>query len=354
VKSPAIDFQCNCQRTMVNDQEKLVMKNILKLIWNFEESRLRAAYRVFLEIIAYFLVSLVLKKSLQQVIDLPEYLDGSTPLWFILVLTCIRMGRIGTVWLAAKYLDKRLISDFGMLFNKEWFIELMFGLLLGAVAMTGIFLVELAMGWVTISETLHVGLADRSFVAGMFSFFILLFIVGISEELFYRAYILQNFAEGLNFRNKPVHAVLYAVLVSSIIFGLTHALNDNATFTSTINIMLGGIFLSVGYILTGRLAISIGLHTTWNFFQGNIFGFAVSGNAFLKDSVSLIEIEQSGPTVWTGGPFGPEAGISGLIAMLVITLTVIGWIYIRTGRIKIYSPLAVAPNKSAYPLTIDS
>lgn len=88
--------------------------------------------------------------------------------------------------------------------------------------------------------------------------------------------------------------------------GVAHAANPNATLTSTANVAVAGIMLGTGYVLTGRLGLSIGLHTTWNLFQANVFGFPVSG--LEPVGATLLAVEQGGPEAWTGSDFGPEGG----------------------------------------------
>ena len=323
------------------------MKLLINMFWNKEEQRLRAVFRFLIEFSSYFLITNLLAKVVRLFIDYPTEFNGATPLWVIFILILFRFARLITVWISAKYMDKRLFSDLGVTLNKTWWIELLFGLGLGAIAMSSVFAVQLSLGWVSIKEVCHVFSSDGSFVISLITYFIFILVAAAVEEFFYRGYLLQNIAEGLNFKNNPNKAIIFAVLLSSILFGLTHVFNDGATFVSTANIMFAGVFLSIGYILTGRLAISIGLHIAWNFFQGNIFGFAISGNTFIKESVTLFSIEQRGSDVWTGGDFGPEAGFIGLIAMLIITFSVIIWVYVREGQIKLYSPIAIPPSKKS-------
>lgn len=320
------------------------MKLLVNIFWNKEEQRLKAFFRFIIEFASYFLITGLLAKVVRLFIEYPTEFNGATPLWVILILIFFRFARLFTVWISAKYMDKRLFTDLGVTLNKTWWTELFFGLVLGAITMSCIFAIQVSLGWVSIKEMYHVFDADGSFVISLTAYFIFILVAATVEEFFYRGYLLQNIAEGLNFKNKPNKAIVFAVLLSSILFGLTHVFNDGATFVSTANIMFAGIFLSIGYILTGRLAISIGLHIAWNFFQGSIFGFAISGNTFMKEAVTLFSIEQRGPEAWTGGVFGPEAGIIGLIAMLFITLSVILWVYIREGQIKLYSPIAIPPS----------
>ena len=160
------------------------------------------------------------------------------------------------------------------------------------------------------------------------------------EEFFSRGYQLKNLAEGFNglWGLGPRGAVLVATFVSAIIFGLLHAGNPNATWVSTFNIFLAGLFLALGYVLTGELALPIGLHMGWNFFQGNVFGFPVSGTG--ANATTFIAIHQGGNPLVTGGAFGPEAGLIGIAAMLLGSLLIIGWVRMQYGAARLQLRLA--------------
>jgi uncharacterized protein len=155
-----------------------------------------------------------------------------------------------------------------------------------------------------------------------------------------RGYHMRNMAEGLNFRAiGPRAALLLAYLISSSIFGLLHLGNDNASWVSTVPTSLSpGCSWAWGFLLTGELAIPIGLHITWNFFQGNVFGFPVSG---MQAAASFIAVQQGGPDAWTGGAFGPEAGLIGLMAMALGMLLTVLWVRMRYGSARIQDRLAI-------------
>jgi membrane protease YdiL (CAAX protease family) len=160
-----------------------------------------------------------------------------------------------------------------------------------------IFVLELSLGW------LHVdGFAWRIQPAphvlqnaGLFLLICLL--VGWNEELMSRGYHLQTIASGTS--------LLWGWLLSSLVFSLLHLSNPNWNAMAVAGIFLAGMFLGYGFIRTGQLWLSIGLHTGWNFFEGVVFGFPVSGFAFYR----LTEASNRGPALWTGGAFGPEAGL---------------------------------------------
>jgi hypothetical protein len=321
------------------------MSTIINLFWNQHESRLRAFWRLLAFIITVFIIALAFAIMIgglfgSMFAGTATAIPDSTQL---LVGSIIQLvATLLALWLAGRFIDRRPFADFGLHIDASWWLDFGFGLALGALLMAGVFLLELAAGWISITGTLQTAAPGQSFLLAILIPLIAFLGVGIYEELLTRGYLLQNLAEGLNIGSiGPRGAIIIAWVISSAIFGLLHLGNPNATAISTFNIALAGIFLGLGYVLTGKLAIPIGLHITWNFFQGNVFGFPVSGGTF--SSTTFIAIEQGGPALWTGGAFGPESGLLGVLAMLIGSALTVLWVRWRYQRISLHLPLAQPP-----------
>jgi membrane protease YdiL (CAAX protease family) len=258
-----------------------------------------------------------------------------------------------SIWLAGRFFDLRPLSGFGMrLKDRNWWFDLGFGLSLGALLMTGIFFLELSAGWIEVTDTFETA-GGGSFLPAILAPAILFLCVGIYEEMISRGYHLTNLAEGLNYPSLgPRGAILLAWILSSSIFGVVHLANPGATLVSTVNIAFAGLLLGTGYVLTGRLAIPIGLHITWNFFQGNVFGFPVSGLEPI--GATFLTIEQGGPLLFTGGAFGPEAGLLDIAAALVGSLLIWLWARARYGKANVQPSIAEPPAGVAEPTQGDS
>ncbi len=285
--------------------------------WNPHEKRLRAAWRLMLQVVFLVIASMVA--------GIPAVLLGLSFDGLAVGAVISAVAFPVSIWLAAGLLDRRPFADFGFHFSASWWRQFAFGLGLGAVLITGIFIIELLLGWITITDTFYVVEPNTSFFLAYLLPIIVFIAVGFYEELWSRGYQLTNVAEGLNGWLGYRNATFAALILTSAVFGFLHASNPNATLISTFNISLAGLFLGLGFVLTGELAIPIGLHITWNFFQGNVFGFPVSGTSTL--GATIFQIEQSGPTLLTGGAFGPEAGVIGLIAIAIgCELT---WLFVR-------------------------
>jgi membrane protease YdiL (CAAX protease family) len=210
-----------------------------------------------------------------------------------------------SIFLARRFLDKQPMESLGLKLNQQALVDLLAGIGITFLQMGLIYVLMSAFGWLTFS-----GFAWKfdpfSIVLKNTLLFLALFIlVGWNEELLSRGYHLQTIASGTN--------LFWGVIISSAIFGVLHIFNPGATWISTIGILFAGLFLAYGYIRTKQLWLSIGLHIGWNFFEGVGFGFPVSG----LDIYPLIRIRVTGPELWTGGAFGPEAGLIVLPSLLL-------------------------------------
>ncbi len=326
-------------------------------MWLFVDSvsqRLRAPWRLVAQFLLFVLLTALLTSLVQLIYS---FINPTFPAFGSAGLSSERFAAFFlfgglasltaifiSVFVVGRFLDRRPVADFGFHLNGGWFVNLGFGMFLGAFLMTGIFLLQLLLGWISVSDTFVVVGSGKSFILAILLPIGIFLCVGIYEEAFSRGYQLRNVAEGLNYPALgPRAAIIFALILTSAFFGLLHASNPNATAISTFNIALAGLMLGAGYVLTGELSIPIGLHITWNFFQGNVYGFPVSGLDTL--GATFISTQQAGPTLWTGGPFGPEAGLLGLLAMLTGTILIAFYTKTRTGSLGLHTPLAEPPTQ---------
>ena len=210
---------------------------------------------------------------------------------------------IGSIYIARKLLDKRSFSSLGFKMDKHVVFDILAGILITFVMMGSIFIAMQALGWLRFESFAWNTDPIEIVVSQMLSLFGIFILVGFNEELLFRGYHLQTITSGLN--------LFWGLIISSLIFGGLHLGNPNATWVSAVGIFFAGLFLAYGYIRTRQLWLSIGLHIGWNFFEGVVFGFPVSGLSIYP----LMHIKVFGPEVWTGGAFGPEAGLIVLPAL---------------------------------------
>jgi len=300
------------------------------IFWNSAERRLRAGWRITFQLIFFWIIlfginalaGIVYTRLTGRSTDTPDLYASP---WLAFGNSAASMLAVcGSMWLAALLFDRRPFSDYGFHFSKNWWKDFGAGLVLGALVMALIFMVEYLAGWVSLQGFFVSNLRGFSFPAAMVYYLGIYILVGFSEEMISRGYQTRNLAEGLP-KNALFRSgnVIIAWVITSAVFGLMHFFNANASWTSTLMIFFAGLMLGLGYILTGSLAVPIGIHIAWNFFQGAVFGFPVSGNV---SDASFIIIEQKGPDLLTGGAFGPEAGLVGFAAILLLAGLVYAWV----------------------------
>jgi len=185
--------------------------------------------------------------------------------------------------------------------------ETLFGLGLGALI--------IATGFVTLVSIREINwLGLKLEVDNIFLGFGLFVLVALAEELLLRGYVLNNLMKSMN--------RLIALAVSAVMFSLIHVFNSNFSWIGFWNLLLAGILLGLPYIYTKSLWFPIALHFSWNFFQGIIFGFNVSGHV----TYSLFTQSRTADTIWNGGKFGFEGSVLSLVFQIIAILA-LWWYY---------------------------
>jgi len=182
---------------------------------------------------------------------------------------------------------------------------------------TGVFPVELTTDRISVAGLFVVGGVPQWTFPLRFALPALGYLVGsVVKELPRRGFVLTNFAEGFQVGPVgPTGAVAVGIALTSGVFAADHPAVLSATPIGTVSIALAGGFLAPGYVLTGELALPIGGHVARDVFEGDLRGFPISGST----TTSTVGIDQGDPDLLTGGAFGPEAGLSGVAAILVGT-----------------------------------
>jgi Predicted metal-dependent membrane protease len=262
-----------------------------------DEPRLRAGWRLLIQTILLFVLGVVVSIASSFLALRNGSLLWSQILNFIIIT--------GSVYVARRWLDKRSFESLGLKLDKRTLLDILAGIAITFVQMGLIYVLMLALGWLTFEGFAWEFDPINVVISSVLTFFIAFIFVGWNEELRSRGYHLQTIASGLN--------LFWGVIISSAVFGLLHLGNPNATWVSAAGIFFAGVYLAYGYIRTKQLWLSIGLHIGWNFFEGVVFGFPVSG----LDIYALTRIKVHGPELWTGGAFGPEAGLIVLPSLIL-------------------------------------
>ncbi|WP_061316371.1 CPBP family intramembrane glutamic endopeptidase [Clostridium botulinum] len=194
--------------------------------------------------------------------------------------------------------------------NKYTKKDIIVGIFIGFLAMSGIYLLELNLSYIKVGNINYI---DNKLI----SYFGKLVLVALAEELMFRAIMLNGLLRAFKSKYLPV-------IITSAIFGLMHASNPNATIASVISNGLGGVMYSIAFIESSSIWLPVALHFSWNFFQGPVFGFKVSG---LQFSSVVQQSFVGGKDIFTGGAYGPEGGILGISFRILVIVMLLLYYY---------------------------
>ena len=265
-----------------------------------EEPRLRAGWRLLIQTLLLFVFGAII-----AIVGgfLGRFLDGSiASIWNQIISFLVITS---SVYVARRWLDKRSFESLGLKLDGQTLPDILTGIGITFIQMGFIYILMLGLGWLTFEGFAWEFDPINVVITSVLTAIVVFIFVGWNEELLSRGYHLQTIASGLN--------LFWGVIISSAVFGLLHLANPNATWVSAAGIFFAGVYLAYAYIRTKQLWLSIGLHIGWNFFEGVVFGFPVSG----LGTYALTRISVHGPEIWTGGAFGPEAGLIVLPSLIL-------------------------------------
>lgn len=200
--------------------------------------------------------------------------------------------------------EKRTMASLGIK-NRHIFRKYIKGiyigtLLLSIIVMTGV-----------LSNVLNFeGMNENANIKIILLFFGGFLLQGLYEELIFRGYFMTSIT-GKN-------PIFISVFLNSIIFGFVHGFNNGFQAFSLLNLILFGIFESIYWLKAGSIWECSAVHTMWNFVQGPIYGFHVSG---VEQPQSLFEFKIKNCELLNGGTFGLEGSL--LTTVVLVSAIVI-------------------------------
>jgi hypothetical protein len=278
---------------------------------------------VFAIAAGFFMVVLMVPLAFSGVVDV-----NNPERWAILLIEVIQLVSVLLpAWLIIHYWDELpFVKDMGF----DWRFrgkDILWGFIVAAAIYAVGYIVSLLAGWVSVSGS-HF---DPTYLLLQFLFYIM---VAILEESMMRGFVLGHMLDvGMN--------KFLALLISSFLFACLHLGNPGITSFALFNLTLAGILLGITYIYTRNLWFPISLHLFWNFIQGPILGYEVSGSGG-KDT--LLKLAISDNTLMNGGDFGFEGSLPCTILMLITTGLII--YYFETHKTK-YEEATVLVDESA-------
>lgn len=212
-------------------------------------------------------------------------------------------------WLFCRVVDKRPWVSIGYRLHDAW-RRTWQGLVIGVVMMT----TTVLLGLLTGTYSVHWNWPGSRGLTPWLIYLVAMALVAFTEEALFRGYVLQGLATGLG--RWP------AAMITAVIFGAMHLTNPGSGLGSTLGITVIGIGFTYLILETGSMWMAMAVHLSWNLFEGAVYGLPNSG---APERFSILATTAHGPEWWTGGSFGPEAGVISAIATVVGLLLFRWW-----------------------------
>ena len=174
------------------------------------------------------------------------------------------------------------------------------GLAIGALAVGVPSAILMGIGWLDVTD------APGAWTDYVLPLIMFLIPAAFVEELMMRGYVLAVLRDALGAR--------WALLLTSVAFGVLHAYNANASARALALVSIAGIFLGVIVLEKQSLFAATAAHFAWNATLAILLRAPLSGEELPGGDYRVID---GGPDWATGGAWGPEGGAGAIAGMLV-------------------------------------
>lgn len=254
--------------------------------------------------ILFIAVTRLLYKPVTAILDSVGATEGMLepiPFLFVLLVTwiCVRLRR-------------ESLASVGFDLGGRWFRHVLAGTIVGTGAMLAI------VGLIALTGGVRFELnPGRSVEILMYGLYLFLF-ASLLEETLFRGFLFQRLVSASSPR---IALIAFALLFAAAHWG-NPGMHGATRIWATVDTALGAVLLGLAYLRTGSLALPVGIHLGWNWAQGYLLGFGVSGygqtgwfRPLFQDRAEWI----------TGGPFGPEASVFAVAVDLMLVAVLWRW-----------------------------
>lgn len=219
----------------------------------------------------------------------------------------------GLLWAWMRFAEHRPLRRIGLDGRRA-------DLLIGIGIALAILAVDAAAMAASGQVSFHWGGAGVAGIGVIVAILVLFAIQGSAEEAVTRGFVMQGVGAGWG--------VWAGLAVQAVIFAVLHGSNPGATPVALGNVAAFGIMLGLLVLWRGNLWAAIGFHGVWNWAQGMVLGYDVSGMGFGR-SILVQTVSPDASAMMTGGKFGAEGSLVTLVA-LVLAIAALGWAWWRS------------------------
>jgi uncharacterized protein len=275
--------------------------------WLVRDGRLRTLWRVllFTLLVLVILQVQILALALFGAFPGPDRMAEALLVQALVLLSAALLAG----WALLRWVDRRPPRYLGFPLERRVPRDVAAGVVLGATGLAAIVLLLALAGAFRFTSDDGTLVGWMGVMGAALLFFAL---PAAAEEALFRGYALRTLVEGAG----PV----VATVITSALFALVHGYNPNVSLAGLLNIFAAGVMLALAVLWTGSLWFASAVHLGWNWATAALLDLPVSGLQLFD--APLYSGHAVGPAWITGGEFGPEGGLTGTLAVLLVIVLI--------------------------------